>query len=248
VQLQYVSLVFSLAAVAVAFYGIYERRLAAARAERIRLTVITDDLEKLKLDLIAEAEAGRRVGVRIEALNARVELLAQQGLSLIREHELPANSTECRTIAFALYAVGFTDDADEVWRLAIDKGETEGDVQRLLAARGYSYYLFRQGRSGEAHQKLSLAISQFSVTDDQSRLWLADTLNSWAYWEARIPDVSPDTLKGLADHIRTLHSECQSTTVKAQIEDLFFDPPGDPGAARLSTADPSSPAPTLRPD
>lgn len=72
-QPQYISLILSLVAVVVSVYGIYERRLAASRAERIRLTEITDDLEKLKLELIDTKE---RVGDRVESLHSRMELLA----------------------------------------------------------------------------------------------------------------------------------------------------------------------------
>jgi Tfp pilus assembly protein PilF len=127
--------------------------LAATRAERLRLGVIADDLATIKLELARES--AQSAGDHIEALHSRAELLAQQGLALLREHEISANSSECRAIAFMLDQAGFADNADEVWRLANKKADSEGDIQALFAARDYGYFLLRLGRRDEAHKRLN---------------------------------------------------------------------------------------------
>ena len=221
---QYVSFVISLFALLVAAYGIYERRSAAARVERVRLSAITDDLEKLKLELIAEAES---VGDRVEALHSRMELLAQQGLSLLREHGVHANSTECRSLAYLLDEISYTDDANEVWVDAVKQSWSEGNIQILYATRGYSYYLFRHGRQDEARQRLNSATNRIPPTDDVGRLLLAETFSSWAYWEARMFQPDRGVVNNLLERIRTLANECESPRKKEQIEKLCFDLPGD---------------------
>lgn len=219
-QAQYLSLLFSLIAVGVAVYGIYERRLAATRSEQIRFSVIVSDLEKLKLELASEREP---IGNRIEALHGSMELLVQQGLSLLRQHEVVANSTELRTFAYVLEEIGLTDDSETLWLQAIDKAQSESDIQTLFAARAYGYHLLRQGRTEEARQRLSSAASEISPTDDQGRYWLAETLSSWAYWE------DPDTASNLLEQIRALHHACRSPTVSMRIGKLYSDSPSVPG-------------------
>jgi hypothetical protein len=221
VPAQTVSLLISLLALAVAAYGIFERKAAATRAERIRLSVITDDLQKIKLELLTAGAFGGNV----EALHTRTELLAQQALSLIREHAIPATSAECRAVAFGLGRVHCTEDAEEVWRLAINKGQSEGDAQGLFAVRGYGYYLFEQGQLDKARQKLNLVVSQISPTDDQERLLLAETLHSWAFWEANMSSSGSNTVNSMLERIRALSVECQAPAVKATIEMLCVSAP-----------------------
>jgi hypothetical protein len=228
VQAQDLSLLFSLIAVVVAVYGIYERRLAATRAERLRLGVIADDLEKIKLELARESRSGQPAGDHIEALHGRTELLAQQGLSLLREHEISANSSECRAIAFALDETGFADNADEIWRLANKKADSEGDVQALFATRGYGFFLLRQGRRDEAHKTLNSGLSRISTTDNTGRYWHAETFTHWAAWE---PD--SDTVKTLLDRVKRLYDECESPPAKARIGSLFHDPSALGGPSKI---------------
>src|SRR5215472_18697013 len=120
-----VSVVVALAALGTAVYGIFERGNAAKRAERVRLTTIVESIVKVRRELVECASKGIMAGDLVEALNAQMEILSQQALSLVKAHPLDITSTECREIASGLEAAGFVDSAEDMWLLAQENGQAE---------------------------------------------------------------------------------------------------------------------------
>jgi hypothetical protein len=134
-----ISILISLAALGISIYGVFEKRSSARRAERLRLISLTDNLGELIGELIDKAKSGEVMGDTIENLNSRIELTAQQALSLIQKHTLDVTGAELRTVAQALEESGLNEDAQQVWELAVDS-RPKGDVQWVYAQRGYAYF------------------------------------------------------------------------------------------------------------
>jgi len=147
---QIISIIISVAAFMVAAYGIVERRVAATRTERIRLTTIVENMVQIRKELIELSQQGQTSGNIIEAISARLEILAQQAIFLVQRHSLTITSTECREIAIGLEQAGYLEDADFMWDMAHERAKKEGDTQELYASRGHAYYLFRSQRATEA--------------------------------------------------------------------------------------------------
>jgi hypothetical protein len=111
---QTASLLISLSALAISAFGILERRSAATRSDRLRLSPITDELNKVRLEISRLTSVGENMGDLITTLNGRAELLGQQGLALVQAHALNVTSAECRVVALALDDSGFREDSQEM--------------------------------------------------------------------------------------------------------------------------------------
>jgi Helix-turn-helix domain of resolvase len=226
------SLAISFLALLVAGYGIIERRQSSNRADRLRLSVITGELATIRLQLVETAAEGYTMGDRIEALNSRVELLAQQALALISEHALTVTSTECREVALALENSGYRDDSEDIWLLAQEHAHREGPTQDLYATRGFAYFLFREERIQKARELLGKGIDAHTIMNDNDRLQVALTLRQWAVWEQVTSDNGSEFVKQLHTRIELLAAQC--TTLHGQemtIAMLPPSPPETPGAA-----------------
>ena len=187
-----------------AAYGVLERRLAARRAERIRLTAITADLTKTRLDLYEFAEKGIKMGDMIEALNTRLEVLSQQALSLIQQHSLTVTSTECREVAFDLMQTGYHDDAEFMWNLARERAQKEGDTQVFFAGRGFAYFLFNTNREDEARDVLREAFSSYGSDTDEQRIQRVQTLRQWILFERQAEDTQSELAQNLMKQVAEL--------------------------------------------
>jgi hypothetical protein len=106
-----VPIIISLLALAIAAYGILERKELARRLERIRLSELLDSLNQVSLEL---ARTNERSGTSIVALNTRNELLAQQVSSILPKFEQEVTSAELRTLAHGLAHANYWEDAELV--------------------------------------------------------------------------------------------------------------------------------------
>jgi len=226
------SLIISVVALSVAIYGVFERRQAANRADRLRLSVITGEMAGLGFELVKMASEGHRVGDRVEAMHTRIELLGQQALTLMDAHAPTLTSTECRQIALALEESGYRDNAGEVWRRALEIAGREGATQRLFARRGYAYFLFRNERPDEARDLLRTGLEEHEVMDDTDRAAHAQTLFHWSVWEAGTSDSSPETERALRARVAALESQCTTPRGRAMIRAIVDPRPStDPAVA-----------------
>jgi hypothetical protein len=215
-----ISTIISVAAFAVAAYGILERRKAASRAERIGLTTIIDELAQTRYQLTDVASKGTTKCDLIEALNTRIELLSQQAKSLIQEHALTITSTECREVAYCLKLAGYVEDSDDVWQVARDTARPEGRTQEFFANSGYAYFLFDTERADEAREILQVALSHHPTNTDSERISHASTPNAWVGWEIRTQGPEAPIVAELSQQIDELISAC-STPAGKQMVSLF---------------------------
>jgi hypothetical protein len=209
-----IGVAISFLAFIIAGYGVVERRNAANRADRVRLTEITADLAELRLK---RAELpGLRVG-EIEALNSRIALLAQQATSLIRSHEISLTSAECREVATCLDLSGYPIESEEMWELTRENARAEGNRHTIYADRGFAYFLFRDGRVREARELLNEVASKFQPSTDGDRLTQASTLLTWRTLEIDGPEDDPDIQEDLRRRIEKVAATCVTLGAKRQI-------------------------------
>jgi hypothetical protein len=171
----------SFAALALALYGVVERRDAARRAERLRFAGLIDDLNNLRLAYRHPATA-LEFGAEAEAINGRAELLAVQAF-LLRHRLHDITSPEYRTLAYALSRSGYPAEADQSWREALLAADEEGPTQQLLAHRGYAFFFFGAGRPEEAREQMRLGLKAIGSADDTARIHQVRTYVYWALEE-----------------------------------------------------------------
>jgi hypothetical protein len=220
-EAQVITIIISVAAFGVAAYGILERRLAARRSERLRLTTIVENLAKVRLELIEMASKGQTIGDVVEAVNARLEVLSQQALSLIvQEHSLTITSTECREVAVGLEQAGYIEDAEFIWDMALERAAKEGDTQVLFASRGYAFFLFRTQREGEARKVLEEALAKHSTNTESSGLVHAYTLKIWIVYEIQTEGPEAKLVPQLTQQLAKLDSLFATPRGKAMFKDV----------------------------
>jgi hypothetical protein len=147
-------------------------------------------------------------GNSLEVLNARIEILSQQALSLLQTTKLQITSVECREIAMALEAAGFAEDAEYVWNRARESSRKESDIHELYASRGFAYFLFRHERGEEARQVLQEALERHSHDNDSSRWVHAETLRTWITWELDTRGPTAPIITELSRQINELVDAC----------------------------------------
>ncbi|MBC8990258.1 hypothetical protein H9X95_08815 [Micromonospora chalcea] len=210
--LSYLSFGISFAALLVATYGILERHQVARRADRLRLTVITGELAKLREDLV---KAETNTGNLIENVHSRMEVLAQQALSLIQAHEVSLTSAELRVIAMALEETGYNEASEGIWGVASETARGEGKRQLLYANRGHAYFLFRRYRESEARTLLEAAVSDGEASFDDERMVRLQTLVHWRVWEAEVAGAESRQVADLSKRIDRILQEFTSPRGKA---------------------------------
>lgn len=205
----YPAILISLAALALSIYSVVERRHAAQEAERLRFTVIIDELNSLQLEHI-QATTDLQTGDITAAINARRELLGAQALVLLRHFRDRITSPEYRTLAHALDRAGYPADADNTWRLAIEAAD--GMTQTLFAHRGYAYSLFASGRLDDARAQMKSALSAVGCADDTAQVHRITTLIHWSQAERDASPRSP-----IARRLRTEAFQATSEVHAVQI-------------------------------
>ncbi|MFG1893315.1 hypothetical protein ACGFIP_04855 [Micromonospora zamorensis] len=211
-ELPLLSFGISFAALLVAAYGILERHQGARRADRLRLTVITGELAELREELV---KAETRTGDFVEIVHSRMEVLAQQALSLMQAHEVSLTSAELRVIATALEETGFNDASEGVWGFASEAARSEGKQQLVHANRGHAYFLFRRFRELEARTLLEAALSQVDASSDDERLVTLQTLTHWRVWEAEIVGPESREVADLSERIDRVLQEFTTARSRA---------------------------------
>jgi hypothetical protein len=206
-----VSVAISLAALGTAVYGIFERGNAAKRAERVRLTTIVEDLAKIRGEIVELVSKGITAGDQVEQIHGRMELLAQQALSLVQAHHLTITSSEYREIAIGLEEAGFTDNAHDMFLLAREHARAEGEVQELYANRAYAYFLFRTQRADEARTTLREALSRYPQRNDLNRMFHANTLRIWLQFELEADGPQSPRVAELGRQIDELINACSTS-------------------------------------
>ena len=191
------TLAISLAALVISVYGIGERRHAAHAAERLRFATIVDELNGLHLQHVQVARLTE--GDLTDVINGRRELLATQGLSMIKKLRKHITSPEYRTLAHALSRAGYPAEADEIWRTAIATAAREGHVQSLFAHRGYAYLLFTEGRLEDARTELRRAVDVIGSADDTAIIHQIKTLKFWADTEREEDPDRPEAAELLVE-------------------------------------------------
>jgi hypothetical protein len=218
---QIISTLISLAAFGVAAYGITERRLGARRSERVRLTTIVENLTKVRLELLDLVAKGQTIGDVVEAVNARVEVLSQQALSLIQQHSLTVTSTECREVGYALQLAGYREDAEFMWDLACERAQKEGDTQVLYASRGYAYFLFYTQRESKAREILQETLSNHETDNESASLAHVLTLKQWVEYEVQAQGPEAELVLELTKQIVDLESHFSSAAGKAKFKEVI---------------------------
>jgi hypothetical protein len=204
----YVALLVSALALAVAIYGVLERRAAARRSERLRLSTLIADLDGLYFEQLTSPD-GLAPGDFTDGINSRRELMSMQALALLPGFRKEVTSAELRILAYALNRAGYPSESDRVWLGAIAVAAGEGATQTLFARRGYGYFLFNCGRLDDARGQMRVAVES-ATRDDDSQVKAIETLKCWAVEEFRtVPPsrAAADELlteaRQLADQIRT---------------------------------------------
>ncbi|MBM0275786.1 hypothetical protein [Micromonospora tarensis] len=230
-ELSLLSFAISFAALLVAAYGILERHQVARRADRLRLTVITGELAEL-LEGLVKAEI--TTGDLVENVHTRMEVLAQQALSLIRAHEVSLTSAELRVIAVALEETGYNEASEGIWGVAGETARSEGRRQMVYANRGHAYFLFRRHREVEARTLLEATLSQVAASSDDERLVRLETFAHWRVWEAEVAGPQSREVADLGERIDRILQEFSTSRGRAMaLAFLGIDPtPEESGQGR----------------
>lgn len=183
---QAVTVLVSVAALAVSIYGIVERHLTLRRIERVRLTEIVDQLNQIDVEAWKEPD----IDPRLFAI--RKEVLVQQAVSLLnRWTSRSMTAVEYRRLALAASECGFSETADAFFKKAM-AARAGGDirVQTMYAERSLAMALYRDGRPEEGRALFERLTREASERTDLERLQLVATLDYWSAYE------SPDHAEG----------------------------------------------------
>jgi tetratricopeptide (TPR) repeat protein len=185
-------------ALAISFYGVWDKRRDTRRQLQIRLSEVVDELNAVALEQQKhEAEAGKPGRALGAAYNARRELLCREGVALADLLGDSVTDSEYRFLAVALDQVGDKAGSEALWRKAVNLAAS-GSVFRLFVLRGYARYLFAQGAEDRGRMLYQQALELVSGDSDDS-LWLkGETYLAWANAERDSGAAGPE-VKRLMD-------------------------------------------------
>lgn len=206
----------SVVALAIAIYGVWEKRESAAAAECLRLATVADQISAALHEAGVLKMNGAAFGDLIVNLNSRIEQLADEGYELIVKHQSRIYSSVCRTIAFGADTAGDVERSECIWSVAIDLAHQEGDAQRRNAHRGFAFFLIRNGWAAEGRHHIEKALALIDLRDDEGVADYGGTLASWAINEWR----DPGQQAVIGARLQALTDQCQYPQGRARVDAL----------------------------
>jgi tetratricopeptide (TPR) repeat protein len=178
------ALIFSALALAVAVYGIFERRHAAYAALRVRITELLDEVQALNVSegqytfdhvsadwdaqrSVGGSFAGRRALLTYQALALLRRLRSARRLSLGRPYRLTPE--EHGALAQSLESLRDYPTACAQWEDAVAASRQGTQFVQATMSNGYAQCLFRMGRTDAARSAYRSAIATYS--DDDAGRW-----------------------------------------------------------------------------
>jgi hypothetical protein len=191
-----ITLSISFVALGISVYGIFERRMAAYSALRVRFSELVTTVARFQVeeegDPISEptqtpSERWARLGA---SLSGRRALVSYQALALENDlHRLQrwpfGGSYRLTTDEYAVLAVSLGQlrdwaAAEQQWRLAVDASDRTTPVSCAAAHNGYANCLFECGRFDDGRHQYQLAVDTFPQSWDKFLVYY-----SWLVWERR---------------------------------------------------------------
>ncbi|GAA0564183.1 hypothetical protein GCM10010172_54530 [Paractinoplanes ferrugineus] len=216
----YASLLISVCALALAIYGVLERRRDVRRSEWLRLTAAIADLDALSFEQLKTPD-GLNAGDFTNAVNSRREILSFHALALLPKFQKQVTSSELRVLAYALSRAGFPSEAERIWIRATTAAKSEGPTQVLFAHRGYAYFLYSGGRTDDGRAQMRQAIDA-AGHDDDLLAKAVETLKFWAVEEA-----PGDFVDDLHSEAKSLAARIRAPRIRARVKEALDAPVGD---------------------
>jgi tetratricopeptide (TPR) repeat protein len=218
--MEWMSLVISLTALAIAAYGIVERRRAVDRELRSQFASMIRELHALPEVYPDPATAA--------AGQFRRALLTQQATaleSMVDPRRL--TSEEYGTVAHALDTLGETQRAIGYWEKAVERaGDTPG-VMQAAPWRGYAWCCFEERRLPEARNALRRSLSLLPRDHDRNRYDIVYTCADWVNMERRLPGDLGQPEEPMA-YAREVLAEVDDPDMLREMEGLLGLQPPDP--------------------
>jgi hypothetical protein len=183
----WISLVISGMALAVAIYGILERGLATRRALRIRLTELIDGLAKIDVDqqlYVQDASKSDAMKSAFRTSHAtRRALLAAQAIDILAKYRRRMTIPEYITLGTALHETSDSASERSVRAQAVANLRKETPFQRAAAWRAWAWFNFEQGDVETARQAIRRSLEAMLPSDDVGKLERFEHLLSWFEYE-----------------------------------------------------------------
>lgn len=201
--MKHLSVVISLAALAVAIYGIFERRYAARAAVRVRLTELLGVIEQLNVDEGryaddhgASATAPDAVAALPYAYAGKRALLTYQALDLV-ETQLARSvrmltAPEHVSLAVSLRACGDLAASRQQWERAIVAAASAPCPVRAASHRGLADVLFHLGDIDGGRRQFQAAVAARTGTSDVDRYDRFCTYLAWLAYELPLEHGRPE--------------------------------------------------------
>lgn len=194
-----VTVTISSLALIISIYGIYERRVAAYKALRIRLTELLDSLATINA-AIETAYAGKSPSEAQQILQYQAErqaLLAAQSLDLVNQYRGHITTPEYVNLAKALRSIGHTTAELTIWKQAVQFASKHDTFYLAAAWKGLGWYLFEQRDVGPAREALRHFLDAKEPIHDTERYDRITTLLSWCDFELGLIPVDVEMVKNL---------------------------------------------------
>ena len=191
-----VTLSISFVALGISVYGIFERRIAAYSALRVRFSELVTAVARFQVEeeedpisdpnetpserwaRLGASFSGRRALVTYQALALETDLHRLQRWPFGAAYRLTTD--EYAVLAVSLGQLRDWEAAEQQWRLAVDASDRTTRVSRAAAHNGYANCLFERGRFDDGRHQYQLAVDTFPQPWDK---FLA--FHSWLVWECR---------------------------------------------------------------
>jgi hypothetical protein len=221
----WLTLGISLAAFAVASYGMWDRRQESLRATRRQALDLIDDLSEIQVlqseprsDHEARTRSGwyRSLNGRREALIAMVEVLLGQlddGLTSREYAVLASASVSNREVA----------RAEKYWKLAVAAAANQPPALQCYSLRGYAAFHFNLNNDPDAGRALfERAIETVDDGTDTGHELAADTYLFWIPAERRSDPANP-ILNKLLDDLEGELAAIQHCGRRVDMEKRIYD-------------------------
>jgi hypothetical protein len=203
------TLTISLLALAVAFYGIFERQRAVYSAMPVRITELLSEAEALNVqedryreEQSASEDGAASTGFALTSMGARRALLTYQALALLHRPtrlryglfgDLRLTPTELGSLAQCLMRCGDPGAAREQWEAAVTSPEVTTDRVRAANCVGLAQCLFELGEIQAARHHYGLAVDLYldAATETGRHLAFNTCVDDWLRRERGIDDGEP---------------------------------------------------------
>jgi tetratricopeptide (TPR) repeat protein len=162
-------------------------------------------------------------------LNGQKRFIAKHALYLMEQIPELITDFEYSRVADAFNSIGDFEQANKLYKKAIDTAES--DYYKSICTRGYGRSLFAQGLIEKGRSQFKDAVSLVSANNDVNRFHTAETYQRWAVAEADAQnlDEAKEKLNKARDIYLTINSTRQKDDGLANLKEIenriFPNPP-----------------------